>query len=536
MPIRSLLLPACLIVGALASVALGQDISWDLRNYHIANVHALLAGRLGIDLQPAGMQSYLNPALDIPYVVLGRGLLAEHPRLLAGLMGLFYGALLYLALRLAWALLPLAERPDRLLIAGAAGLAAATGAATRSEIGTTYNDLQTALPILGALLLVLPPIRDGALGGPLAGLPWRRVLAAGALFGIAAGFKLTNLIFAPAFCLALLLVARPVAAVALGAGFALGWLIGLLPSAAWWWWLVWRHFESPTFPLFNGLFRSSWFPAFDLYDERFLPRTALEWLAYPFWWITAGAQPRPAELPFRDARFALLLLALTGLLAALGQRVLRRRRQQPGAVWLQPDHRFLAGFVAVAYLLWLTSSAILRYAIVIEVLGTLLVALLALRLAEAAPAATRRGLRCGFVLLVCGGLIAWTRPMNWGRIPFGDKVFSVDMGWTPPGALLVAITGPVAYVNAFVPPDRGARMLGFSFTTEIAQGLRLHTESARIVAEHPGPIFVLWTEEGHRFFPSLPKIGLAGELGPCRRIGSNLDGGATLACAATRLP
>jgi hypothetical protein len=47
-------------------VRAGQDVSWDLRNYHLWAAFALLHGRHRIDVAPAQLQTWLNP---IPYVV-----------------------------------------------------------------------------------------------------------------------------------------------------------------------------------------------------------------------------------------------------------------------------------------------------------------------------------------------------------------------------------------------------------------------------------------------------------------------------------
>jgi hypothetical protein len=49
----------------LASMLLGQDSNWDLRNYHLYNGYAVVNGRVGFDPAPAAFQTYSNPALDI---------------------------------------------------------------------------------------------------------------------------------------------------------------------------------------------------------------------------------------------------------------------------------------------------------------------------------------------------------------------------------------------------------------------------------------------------------------------------------------
>src|ERR1700733_1409092 len=55
--------------GALA-LALGQDVNWDLRNYHWYNAYAFLNGRYGFDLLPSQTPWFYNPLLDVPFYLL----------------------------------------------------------------------------------------------------------------------------------------------------------------------------------------------------------------------------------------------------------------------------------------------------------------------------------------------------------------------------------------------------------------------------------------------------------------------------------
>jgi hypothetical protein len=51
------------------SVILGQDVSWDLRNYHFYNPYMLLTGRFKYDVLPAQIQTFFNPLMDVPFFV-----------------------------------------------------------------------------------------------------------------------------------------------------------------------------------------------------------------------------------------------------------------------------------------------------------------------------------------------------------------------------------------------------------------------------------------------------------------------------------
>src|SRR5258707_15670143 len=64
------LFAAFLLFAGSMSIFLGQEIGFDLRNYHYYNPWALLHGRLNVDIAPAQLQTSLNPLLDIPVYLL----------------------------------------------------------------------------------------------------------------------------------------------------------------------------------------------------------------------------------------------------------------------------------------------------------------------------------------------------------------------------------------------------------------------------------------------------------------------------------
>ncbi len=528
---RVAIVTACLCIGAGVSVTAGQDVNWDLLNYHIRNAYAVLDGRLETDLGTAGMQSFFNPALDLPYYLLATGPFATHPALLAAAMGLPYGCMILVTLGLARRVLPPMDPLPGAVAVTAATAAAVTGAASLTQAGTAFNEVQVAALALWGVLTLLP--RAGAVtpGAP-------RAMAGGVLLGLAAGFKLTAAIYAPAIVLGVLLaggardglprVARFFAAI------CAGWAIAFAAAAGWWTvWLAGR-FGSPVFPLFNAVFHSPWFPPMNVLDNRFLPRTALQWLFYPFWWATWRDVPLNTELPYRDPRLAMALVVFAALaLAALWRMAMRTDAGRP-ATWA-PQQRVLFWFAAIAYVLWLAGAAIMRYGIVIEVAGTLAVAVALMRVVKAAAGRWNGHAGAGAVAVMALACMAWTRPADYGHVPFGPRVFDIDMAWTPPDTLFVAITGPTAYLTAFVPASARARSVGFSFLNQLAEGWPLNTETAAIIARASGPIYVLVPPDDTTMVRSLPLVGLDPALGPCRMIASNLDRGQTRACEAKRL-
>ena len=480
---KVLQLAICLAAGSVASVLLGQDANWDLRNYHLYNPYALLNGRIGIDLLPAGIQSTFNPLLDVPYYVLATGPLAEAPRVLAGLAGLPFGALVFATLRLAcWMLGPLAG-PGQALPWLATAIAG-TAAATWSEIGTTFNDIPVAALLLGGF--VLAASRPG----------FSRYFGAGAMLGAAAALKLTAAVFLPGLVLGLLVLedgwrARASAAACLAAGALLAAVALGLPWAL----TLFRLYGSPVFPLMNALFRSDWYPPIDILDTRFLPRTLGQALFYPFYWITLQDM-LVTEPPFRDARLALAMLCIPFLAVAWWRGRLPRRT--------------LAVLVAAAacYAAWLPTFSILRYAIPLEALASLLVvATLRLAFPRVSPVATA---------LLFGALLWHTEPPDWWRIPFGPRTLDVERVQLPANSLVLAIGAPVSMVLPFMDAP-GHRALGLTKETLPSRGYRLFAELDRAIRTHDGPLFAL-TDEARHLGEAAPEFGLAADASSCRPI------------------
>lgn len=503
-----------LVFGAFVSVCLGQDANWDLQNYHLYNGSALLAGRHERDLLAAGMQSYLNPTLDIPYAALALGPLRTYPRALSAVMGLWYGAAIFLAARLALVLYapwPVAARA--VAVAGSVSLGV-SGAAMFSQVGTTTNELPIAVFVLGGLLVLL---RSSA-GEPPLRLHLAGFLLAGALFGLAAGFKLTAAIYAPAACLAAA-AAQPrrgmLAALAL---VGAGWLAGFLIADGWWAAYLWNRFQSPAFPMFNGVFRTPLYPPATLVDGRFLPRGVLQWMFYPVFWLT-GQAGQVAETAFRDGRMA-ATLALGWVVLVLA--VVRRRPA------LSRPQRAALVFLAAAYATWLGTSSILRYAVAIEVVACLAIPLLlALLVRGRVPYGALTALVCVTALT--------TRYPTWGRVPYGPETLAADLGWVEPGTLFVlTFRGPVAHLVPLMPHQDTIRVLNLGNTILEGRGWPLHDEVLRRVRDHPGPIVVITYGHPGASYPELGEIGLSPELGGCRSVASTLAPTGIQACDARR--
>jgi hypothetical protein len=508
---------ASLAIGVAASLAVGQDVDFDLMNYHLYNAFALIDGRIGVDLAPGSHQTFFNPLLDLPYYFLAVEWLAAYPRVVAAVQGLAHGLLVFLAFRINRRVFRADDTAGTLLavIATAIGV---TGAATVSEIGTTMGDIPVAVLVLAGILLLLrgeeSAGRGAVIGDGVAGL----------LFGAAAGLKLVGAIFAPAAVVAVLVVGAFRARALWRAGvFAGGAAIGFALTYGWWAWRMWTLTGSPAFPFFNRLFGSPWLPLTDFLDKRFLPRSAMQALFYPFWWIQKQ-HSLVTELDFRDPRLALAFVAIAGL--AIAAATGRRRASQSRPIV------FLAVFAIVGYVAWEWIFSILRYAVVLEVLsGALIVAAITAAMGTFTRRRVLHAVAAGAVFV---GVLAWTMPLNWGRVPFGSRTFAVDVAPLPPDSLVVLVGPALSWLLPFLDAP-GMRAIGVNQT--MAPGTTLYTQATRRIADHKGPLAVLTSRSlSGDFVPLARQMGVTWDDADCRPIASNITGEDSLCAKGIATP
>ena len=409
----------------------GQDLNWDQLNYHLSVPFLLLHGGFWESVAPAGVQSYFNPAVLVPQY-----LAIEHlSPVLATLALAVPQAIAFMVAGLICR--EVAEGAALPTLAGF-GLCLASPVAL-SELGTTYVDLVTAVPVLLAFWLLL---RSRS---------WRTAGVAGLLLGSAAGLKLTNLVFLVGVPGCFLFHEEPahrrlagVAIVGLAAA------VGFALAAGWWHLAVWERFGNPIFPYANGLFHSPDFPLVNNRDGRFLPQSAWDLIRWPIYWMFGGS-PTPmllspaAEVDPRDARFLLVVLGL------------------PLSVTLAPPRYrgLLVGWCCM-YVAWMFGFGIHRYMVALEILtGAVLLALLL-----AWPAK----LRLGAIALTVTLVVIVLHVPNWRRVPFAEHWRSIEamsVALEQP-ALVFLADAPTSYVAASLPP--GTRFVGLRSEFDLGAG------------------------------------------------------------------
>jgi len=505
---------AMLVAGAIAAVV-RQDANWDLKNYHFYNAWAFVHGRMGTDLAPAQLQTYLNPLLDVPFYAM---VAADWPpRAIAFVMGLWAGAGAYFLLKvlaILFGALPPRERRNYIAFAAVIGLLAADPVAL---LASTMNEWQGAALTMLALFLIVR-----RLGLPAIGVA--TLLAAGCVSGAAAGLKLTAATYSVGLCAALFARA-PIARRGLPDAFAfgIGVLAGVAITQGFWFYTLEARFGNPFFPFYNDWFRSPWWDARPVLEQQFGPKSALEWLYFPLLLFgrTAGVV---AASGFRDWRLPFLYLAGAG--ALLAWLIRRRRDTTPATPGPADAWRFVAVFWVCAYGVWLAVHGVYRYLIPLELLcGALL--LFCLRWIFAGRALNPA------IVAVTVLLIASTRYPYLERIGYGRHYIEVGAPLIEPkAALLLVDDAPMAFVLPYLPSD--ARFIGVN-NNLVAPTMthRLATEIARVVRTHDGPLYVLAATPGSNA-SALAAHGLRRVEGGCVPVTSNLTKHAFELCRLER--
>jgi hypothetical protein len=410
---------ASLLAGAIYTWFIGEDVNWDWLNYHEYNVWAVINDRYGIDAMPAGFQTYFNPAVYFPVYYLRHFLPLPYGLMIIGAV---HGLNLLLVYFLVRALLRETATAGAI---GAAILIAAVGPMTLSEVGTSFSDILTALPILAGGVLILSA--DESDRG--------RTILAGLLIGAAVGLKLTSAVYAIGAAAAVLAASRPFKATLL---LGIGGAIGALATGGAWGLMLWREMGNPIFPLFNAVFQSPELVPMNIMDWQFLPRGILDALAYPFYWLVGDN--RSSEYPFRDARFA---VATVLIVLGIGRGLVTRTD-----IFTRRDTQFLL-FFGVSYAAWLAVFSIQRYAIVLELLCAPLIVLLIARV-FASPRITLPRLN-GAMIVVALAIALWSQPGDWFRRPWSNAYNPVISKALAQPANYLLLDKPLAYIAPRLP-------------------------------------------------------------------------------------
>lgn len=237
--------------------------------------------------------------------------------------------------------------------------------------------------------------------------PRRSLVNIALLLGVAVAFKLTNAALAlPVVLLCVYIVirkqheARELSALAKTTlACAAAFIFPIVPFSV----ALYRYTGSIVFPVFNGLFKSPYWPARSIWDPRWGPVGVVETLLWPV--IIVFKPERLSELDVYSGRISF------GFVVALIAVVL---------AWRNEVVRNLSLLVVVSCVLWSSSTGYIRYALYIEVLAGILIFAAAARLAHSSkrgPGLTVAAVLCLVLFFQMGLAAHYVSKKEWGGRP-----------------------------------------------------------------------------------------------------------------------
>lgn len=478
-----ILIAGCLWMG-LTALSAGQDINFDLKNYHYYNAYACINDRMDLDIAPAQIQTYFNPLIDVWAF---RLMSLVHPRTFGFLVGGFQGISLLFLFIIALEILPHGSPGFRNCTALVLAILGMSGPLSVSQAGTMFHDQAVSVAIHAALICSLRAFR---ITPPISTVKAGRLLAlAGLLLGAATGLKLTFAIYAIALWAAvtagLLLCNRRWSlwlsiSISIPAGFLLTW--------GYWGLLLWKRFRNPLFPFYNRFFRSPWASDVSYLDRRFLPDSFTEALCYPFRHFSSGSVIEGSAVT--DYRIALLLIAMVlGVIAGLYRFTHCRHKQQPlfRKRCCNPQTCLLV-FITISYVLWLRLFAYYRYLAPLEHLVPILIFIIIARMVRSKEAAIL------MTAAVLTGALLFESPPSWGRRDWRDDYVGLRADLRsiePDGMVLIGCCHALSFVIPHMPPTLRFVRLQSNFHDMDQIDTLLEQEIDRAIRNHKGHCYFM---------------------------------------------
>ena len=392
------------------SLSLGQDANYDLKNYHFYNGYSFMTGRLGYDIAPAQIQTYLNPLSDV-FVYLGISYLP------AKLFGFIFGSLqgigVWLIYKLTRILTDCYSTTTSIILSILSSVTAFSGAGWFSEIGTTFGDNVIGIFVIGAIILIVPcsyplNIRENNYA----------FIKSSLLLGFATGIKLVAAVYFVGFLISITFLMDKNNPIKQYTAIIISFTIGLAASTGFWMIILWDKFESPLFPFYNKIFKSPYFALINFNDDRFFPRNVLQQLFYPFYFLRDSKLV--CELEFKDFRIPFLYIVVFVLILWSLFRLFNQRNKDSTTTFADDKRTtyFLVFFCMFSYITWQFVFSVYRYAITIEMHAPVIIILVISTVIKGSRLASysAMGVLCFAIVTVC--------PMSWGRVPWGKKYFS----------------------------------------------------------------------------------------------------------------
>ncbi len=440
---------ALLLVALVCALALhlGEDLNFDLLNYHYLNGYLYKHGLLFND-SIATIQSYIDPILNFVYYEL---ISKTTPRNVALVLAASQSISLFGAFSLSWIFLRDFGKLHRFVISLVASTVPIILPIFWSEAGGTMGDVLLSSFVMASLIIAT----FGALITHSSKMKYLALFASGVSLGVVVGFKLTNAVFVIGLGVAIsitLFMAEGVRAslkglVFLGFGVAVGFAVcyGSLGLA------LWHAYGNPVFPYFSNIFKTPYMLSTStLQDKRWFPTSSVGYLLTPFEYLIRRTQSPGGthligmEIPFRVATFSVIYL----LSPVYIYRTIKLRRSLG---FRQLFSILLYVFFVTSFVVWEIVFSYYRYIAALEILSPLVLVVMVYSMWEKAPKSSV--LPLSMAVIVCALGLYSLPDSNWGRAPFTSKYFGIssnEFSSYRSGLLVVGHT-PEGFVVPFFP-------------------------------------------------------------------------------------
>jgi len=509
---------ACTVLALVTNYLLGKDIAWDTVNYHLYAGFSAVNDRFAQDYFAAGPPSYFIPYAYVPFYVLVRA--GFTPLEIASALAVLHSVILWLTFELALCVCPSDDRRARMTYGICAVALAFLNPILMQQIGSSYADITTTVPVLAGWLLLAHAVRAPHVA---------RVLGAGLLLGAASALKATNAVHAISGLAVLIMLPLTLRGrIRHGLGYAVALGLGFAIVAAPWSYRLEKMFGNPLFPLMNNVFRSPEFTTDSLRHFRFIPDSLVNALWRPF----AIVDPVPmvqTEMTAPDLRYAVLVVLISALLLGhLWQRFARASTQSARTEPAVPA-RVLAALgcgLAADWVLWLSASGNGRYFLSMASVAAVVIVALLFELFAGRPKMRSYVLAAIFGVQIVQLYIGAN--YRWDSLPWDRQWLTIDV----PEKLA---TEPALYLsvgvqsNSFIAPylAPGAGLVNFSGGYALGPGGANGARIEALMRRYAPHLRVLWrgsqpqTDEAGRepdhktVDDALARFGLRVDTGDC---------------------
>lgn len=523
-----LLLFACMIGFGIYSALLGQDINWDLKQYHFYNGYAYLHHRFDKDIGPAMVQTYINPFFDVINYLL---IAIQKPILTEFLLGSFSGISAFVLYKIATLLFAnVVSIPQRAIFVIFSLIIGMTGTNTISLLNTTTNDNKMGLLVILSLYFLLKGVTASQKTTVI------YLFLSAFLAGLVVGFKLPAVCYAIGLCAALLSVKnytpRPHYTFVL---FLLLMGCGFLLANGYWMVLLYKHFLNPIFPYYNNIFHSPYAPfiSFNL-SSGHTKLYVYHYFLLPFY---LAFKNNLTSEPMRDARLAIIFLLGMGVICRyfFWKKNETRSEELPSCNQSNPEinkpiqiaWHIVFIFFFVSYLLWLVMFMVYRYLLPLELVMGLIIAHMTRSLFTVEVMQRILLVILSFIFIVT---TCYTDRNN--KRDYHKEFFSLTAPQLPADSIIFLTTVPLSFVIPFFPENIrfvGMPFVGLGIDAETNQGIetkKLLMDVNKLIHTRESTLFTLSFQQSDRFDKKtkmlLNHLGLIQDEDHCKLFQTNI--------------